>query len=287
MSEETRLKQKLVQKISPRYSYSGYVTNRKGMKDKDYYEWRSGEYKKGQEELDSKREGKINEVFKNASPEFQSKFMEAFHSDGSPRPKTFRVSKAMNELMAMAESEGVNINKITYDLERVYRGMNKKELDLYHKNNKLLQPGADDYRYGRNYDIDETEDYKIKKSWERDYKDPEDSGLYVDTKQGAKNNFESTYIEADESLPDKDGNIQEDVVRRKVNRKLFDSDREVYTRENPETGEEKYYTKWKVNRFGGKEKEISKDRYFKIKKKMKKRQDRVRGSQFVRVDASE
>tara|TARA_R100001443_G_scaffold25736_1_gene38728 strand:- start:8975 stop:10120 length:1146 start_codon:yes stop_codon:yes gene_type:complete len=74
------------------------------------------------------------------------------------------------------------------------------------------------------------------------------------------------------------------VVRRVVDRKLFDSDRQIYHREDPTTGEKKYYTKWSINNLGGKEREISENRYWKIKRKMKKRQDRVRGSSFKKVN---
>ncbi len=78
-----------------------------------------------------------------------------------------------------------------------------------------------------------------------------------------------------------------DIKRRVVDRKLFDSDRQVYRRKDPSTGEYKYYTQWSINNMGGKEREISKKRYWKIRKKMDKRQSRIRGSEFNKGDVSE
>ena len=66
---------------------------------------------------------------------------------------------------------------------------------------------------------------------------------------------------------------------------LPNSDREIYSRENPETGELEYFTRWSIGGndgeggIGGKERKISKKRYVKIKKKMNKRQDRVYGNE--------
>ena len=78
-----------------------------------------------------------------------------------------------------------------------------------------------------------------------------------------------------------------DIKRRVVDRKLFDSDRQVYRRKDPSTGEYKYYTQWSINNLGGKEREISEKRYWKIRKKMDKRQSRIRGSEFKKGDVSE
>ena len=72
---------------------------------------------------------------------------------------------------------------------------------------------------------------------------------------------------------------ERDGVQRQVNRKLFDSDRSVYSRVNPETGEKEFFTRWSIGKLGGKERKISEKRAKFIKKKMKKRQDRVYGGE--------
>jgi len=68
-------------------------------------------------------------------------------------------------------------------------------------------------------------------------------------------------------------------TQRQVNRKLFDSDRSVYSRVNPETGETEWFTRWSIGKLGGKERKVSEKRAKFIKKKMHKRQDRVYGGE--------
>ena len=76
---------------------------------------------------------------------------------------------------------------------------------------------------------------------------------------------------------------ERDAVQRQVNRRLFDSDRSVYSRINPETGEKEFFTRWAIGKgdslIGGKERKISEKRAKFIKKKMKQRQDRVYGGE--------
>lgn len=90
---------------------------------------------------------------------------------------------------------------------------------------------------------------------------------YDDDGEISKEEFLSQYDEGDRS-------------GRTVERTLLpSSDRQVYSRLNPETGDKEWFTQWSIGKFGGKERQISEKRAKKVKAKMIKRQDRVYGNE--------
>ena len=227
MSKENELKATLVQKISPRYEWKGYVKPNDsgyvyGHIDKDYKKWRTDKYDKERLEIENKDKAKYDKIISNlgASSEFNRDLAEAYDRFGSSLGSTSSSDwwkNNFNELVERANEQGVDINQLMSDLKDVKS--TKKLKRLSHEEDINTQPGADQSYYGydrrnqinvRNYEQDD---------W--NYRDGK-KRIHVDTKQGIGNNFESTLYHADEksgsrffdkddSYPEVDGKVMDMV----------------------------------------------------------------------------
>lgn len=215
----------------------------------------------------------------------------SMHKDVAPH-WSVKKGKHMASGLYEGDIEDTNIGHTTRrELSKKYHGGNYD----YWKN--VVDMGEDDYI--RKFIIDQARNegynltpFQVNKMALENFLPPK---MIKDLTETAKRNYSAsmdalTVNESNKHLDyNKDGKLSKDEylsestesnrTQRKVNRKLFDSDRSVYSRVNPETGETEWFTTWSIGKLGGKERKISEKRAKFIKKKMHKRQDRVYGGE--------
>ena len=280
MSDEIkRLKEKLAQKINPRQDYSykqkGLFPENNAVNDKEVMRYYDETTTQSEENFDNEQLKKIKELLSGTSKTFQY----LFDKQGTMLDRDGSITE---ELKKQARIENINLEKINEDYN-IWLHKNAKSMTDARSQEKFV---TDRMKRNKREDKEITDNYevglKLREKQHPDGRWRDRIGYSVDSKRGVENDFNSTVYKADETKDKSQSNIN----KRVVNRKLFNSDREVYDKTDPKTGETKQYTKWKVNipftdwTFGGKEKEISEKRAKFIKKKMDKRQTKVRGSEY-------